>query len=965
VLNRSEILKLTEASLGANRPDYARKLARAWLQSWPGDFAVNLLLARALSAEADLADALEILNKLAIIDPESAEVNQVIATVAERTGDTKLHEDSDSLSRVLLGGSLPRVPWMVAARESINAIERRQWEPARQASERAVQANPDILLPSLLLLKSHWLAGHTEFAFPLAQGFFDRWPQCVALTLCLAEALLRAGDHARGVELLHNVVVLDPAGELVDRYWGGDHVYRPIWPPEPRVQQVAPIPPEIATRLGINRLEPHGNGRPADSEKECNCGCKTSDANPNNNESKRFASNSHIPDVEITESAEANTLLTSETQIHRIEEGSPLDRPPADSEKECNCGCKTSDANPKNNESTRFASNSQLPDMEITESAEANTLLTSETEIPGIQEGNPLDRPPAAQAVPETLHDVQAELERVRRQLDAVSPNRHVNGSRLHLRDPGTHIIITCARALVEKYGTREAERVLTLTRLLAESTAKNADIPCAVVLLDVADSLAPFRLGPIDGRDPIAIKGLINDLSAFFQRDGKCIGSMLLIGGDDIIPFFRLPNPTDDHDADVPSDNPYGTGDDNYFVPEWPVGRLPGPCGREASALIHLIQNTIRAHGCSTPQSPMLVRWLRWLFPTWQPGASGQHNFGYSADIWRDASLEVFHAIGRTRDLVTSPPLQADNMSAGMLARATDFLYCNLHGLEDAAAWYGESASLNGEVPTYPIALRPSDIDNGNAPAVVFTEACYGANIVDKHTPQAAMCLQFLQAGSKSVVGSTRIAYGAVGAPLIGADLLGRFFWHYMLRGIPVGESLRRSRMGLAQTMDSRQGFLDGEDQKALISFVLYGDPLLRGPKMLPPVAKSTAKSIAVPVAEIRATCAKSGKACAQALGHPAALSQVKALVSQYLPGMENAAVNVHRLHLQCEDGDHECLARLAPHAAMQKTLSFDSDQLVYSLSRKVRVNEYQKHQYAHVTVSKAGKVVKLAVSR
>jgi hypothetical protein len=514
----------------------------------------------------------------------------------------------------------------------------------------------------------------------------------------------------------------------------------------------------------------------------------------------------------------------------------------------------------------------------------------------------------------------------------------------------------------VEKYGARNAEHVLTLTRLLAESTTKHTGVQCAVVLPDVADSLTPFRLGAVDGRDPLAIKGLINDLSTYFHHEGKRIGSMLLIGGDDIMPFYRLPNPTDDHDVDVPSDNPFGTGDDNYFVPEWPVGRLPAPCGSDASALIHLIQNTTQTHGHPTPPLPLLLRWLRWIFPAWQPGVSGQHNFGYSADIWRDASLEVFNVIGKNRDLVTSPPLQSENISVNMLARAADFLYCNLHGLEDGADWYGESASLYGEMPSYPVALRPTDISRGNAPAVVFTEACYGANIVDKRAPEVSMCLRFLQAGSRAVVGSTRVAYGAVGTPLIGADLLGRFFWHYMLLGIPVGEALRRSRMGLAQTMDSRQGFLDGEDQKALISFVLYGDPLLRGPKLLPPVANSTPKTTPVLAADLRASCAKSENACARALGHPEALAQVKALVSQYLPGMENGTVSVRRPHLQCEGGDHACLAS---NAATQKALSADSDQLVYSLSRKVRVDQHEKHQYAHATVNKAGKVVKLAVSR
>ena len=893
MLNRRDILQLANASLDAKRADYARKLARVWLQAWPADFSVNLLLGQALYAEAENGDALAILKKLAVVDPERAEVHQLTADIADRIGDPALRSEADGLSRVLRGDSLPRIPWMVAARESHSAIESLQWEQGRRAAEHAVQANPDSLLPALLLLKSHWLAGQAELAFPLAQGFYDRWPQCVAVTLCLAEALLHAGDYTRGVELLHDVVTLDPAGEVAGRYWGGDHVYRPIWPPQPRVQQPAPIPPEVATLLGLNRLD------------AAEIAPESLQAGPQ------------------TASSAATTVP-----------------------------------------STEFVANgarSLIP--EAADHSDENDAHQSDGEpVPPV---NGAQRPapqPAAYAASESLRDVQAELEKVQQQLDAVSPGRRTNGARAPVRGVGVHVIITCARALVEKYGARSAERVLTLTRLLAESTAKNTGLQCSVVLPDVADSLTPFRLPPVDGGDPAALKELINALSAHYQRDGKRIGSMLLIGGDDIVPFYRLPNPTDDHDADVPSDNPYGTGDENYFVPEWPVGRIPGPCGDDANALTHLIQSTTRAHAQTAPRLPALVRWLRWLFPAWQPGASEQRNFGYSADIWRDASLEVFHVIGKTRDLVTSPPLQAENMSTEMLARAADFLYCNLHGLEDAADWYGESASLNGEMPNYPIALRPTDLGHGNAPAIVFTEACYGANIMEKRTPDAAMCLRFLQTGSRAVVGSTRIAYGAVGTPLIGADLLGRYFWHHLLRGIPVGEALRRARMGLAQTMDSRQGFLDGEDQKALVSFVLYGDPLLRGPKLLPAAAKKTTKTTPVAVAELKATCSKSEKACAQALGHPDALVQVKALVSQYLPGMENADVSVRRPHLQCDGGDHICFAS---HSSAPKTLDLDPDQLVYSLSQTVQVNHREKQRYARATVNRGGKVVKLAVSR
>ena len=72
-------------------------------------------------------------------------------------------------------------------------------------------------------------------------------------------------------------------------------------------------------------------------------------------------------------------------------------------------------------------------------------------------------------------------------------------------------------------------------------------------------------------------------DLDQALAKKGQMIGALVIVGGPDIVPFHHLPNPTDDIDKDVPSDNPYATLDSNYFVPEWPVGRIPGEAGKDA----------------------------------------------------------------------------------------------------------------------------------------------------------------------------------------------------------------------------------------------------------------------------------------------------------------------------------------------------------------------------------------------
>ncbi len=135
-----------------------------------------------------------------------------------------------------------------------------------------------------------------------------------------------------------------------------------------------------------------------------------------------------------------------------------------------------------------------------------------------------------------------------------------------------------------------------------------------------------------------------------------------------------------------------------------------------------------------------------------------------------------------------------------------------------------------------------PICLNSGRAPQVVFSEACYGAHIINKSTDQA-MSLRFLQVGTQAVVGSTCISYGSISPPLIAADFLGHAFWSFLREGVPAGEALRRAKISLAREMHNRQGYLDGEDQKTLISFVLYGDPLA-----IPVGLERTAKSILRP---------------------------------------------------------------------------------------------------------------------
>ncbi len=85
--------------------------------------------------------------------------------------------------------------------------------------------------------------------------------------------------------------------------------------------------------------------------------------------------------------------------------------------------------------------------------------------------------------------------------------------------------------------------------------------------------------------------------------------------------------------------------------------------------------------------------------------------------------------------------------------------------------------------------------MNSGRAPQVVFSEACYGANIVNK-TIDEAMSLKFIQAGTHAMAGSTCTSYGSISPPLIAADFLGHAFWSNVKEGLPAGEALRRAKI-------------------------------------------------------------------------------------------------------------------------------------------------------------------------
>lgn len=554
----------------------------------------------------------------------------------------------------------------------------------------------------------------------------------------------------------------------------------------------------------------------------------------------------------------------------------------------------------------------------------------------------------------DALHEVHQEFRRLAAQLRVGDPDGNDK------RAP-TYIVLSSRTRLIQELGEEGFDRVKAAANVLVDVVRRRRKGWSAHLLfVDDPETLRPFKLSPVDPGNAWQIKLRLADLDSVLAERGQMIGALLIVGGHDIVPFHMLPNPTDDEDQEVPSDNPYATLDENYFAPEWPVGRLPSD---EADLLSRQLRAAAEEHklaGSEPAFSSRLRGWLRARLGRFF--GVGPESIGYTASVWKRASMAVFRSIGHPRTMMSSPPVEARSLPS-LALQPTTLSYYNLHGLEDAPEWYGQRDPLRDrEAEEFPVALRVQDVVNGGrAPKIVFTEACYGAHVIGKST-EDALALRFLDRGTHAVVGSTKVSYGSVTPPLIAADLLGRRFWENLNRKLPVGEALRRAKLELVSEMHERQGYLDGEDQKALISFVLYGDPLY-APRQVASVTahKSVARRKSRPNS-MRTACAK---------GHPSlsaeelddeAQERVRTIVSRYLPGMSGATCTIHAQHHGCDADDHLCPS----HQLGMKGLPQRSDEpLVVTLSKRIPSGDREHPHYARLTLDRTGKVLKLAVSR
>lgn len=327
--------------------------------------------------------------------------------------------------------------------------------------------------------------------------------------------------------------------------------------------------------------------------------------------------------------------------------------------------------------------------------------------------------------------------------------------------------------------------------------------VPATLLLLDRPGASGITGMSPAPAGDAASAAALIR---AKALASNPRPAAVLLVGGDEVVPMFRLPKGTTvpkDKDFDIPTDNPYGSlsADERRWIdPEMAVGRIaagPGDGHMELAAQLERAIEMRSAHAALS--GSMVLSNLEWL----------------------DASREVARNIADLPTLFESAP-QYRLMLSNVVDLSRRVLFFNLHGVKDHEGWYGGKTSAPWQ------ALTPAELGTANVRgSVVFACNCYGAAIAGRSAGNS-VALSILRRGAAAFVGSTGYALGALPPKTVdfSEDLAVRFFQNLREKRTP-GMALHRARRSYVRSRFAN-GSLDNCDYKTAMQFVFYGDPLL-----------------------------------------------------------------------------------------------------------------------------------------
>jgi Peptidase family C25 len=325
----------------------------------------------------------------------------------------------------------------------------------------------------------------------------------------------------------------------------------------------------------------------------------------------------------------------------------------------------------------------------------------------------------------------------------------------------------------------------------------------------------------PVSGQpNPEKVKRAIDDL-----WDRLNPRYLVLFGGDDIVPMFKVPNPTHywsrgvtDWDRMLPTDNPYAScklfdPQDiySYLVPDRVIGRIPDMRG-----------------SLKRGDPAWLLDYLK-TATNWAPNRPNFYKRTYAicTSESKGAGRECVQFLSKpTSELLISPPIRDTAISARKrLSARLHLIKC--HGTRlDANFW--------GRGKHFVKAIKSTTLKAYLEPAtVVGTTCCWGAQIFSPSAHHATrgrwpLASTYLRKGALGFVGSTARAW--FGGDSMGfADYIVTDYLKWILRHASIGRALLESKQGYMCYYLEGGGTADPLDQKTMVEYLLLGDPSIQ----------------------------------------------------------------------------------------------------------------------------------------
>ena len=257
IYRREMIVGILHAALETAEYRFARQAALAWLAAFPGDLEVSLLQAQAVIAEGKPSLAISILEPVHCKDPFYQEAWQLFAWACRDVDPAR--SVKARTSAFVLGGFHPAdgaaiEDWGPPLRAAYQSLQASQYANALEQVDAVLANQPDLLLAQVVRLMIFRKTKNPSEIAQLAETTAARWPDCIPVSLSLAEAYMDLGKEPEAVRLIHLSASGDITGRVARRMWGERHPYQSLWSDDLVIYFDQPIPSGVAGKMGWNRL---------------------------------------------------------------------------------------------------------------------------------------------------------------------------------------------------------------------------------------------------------------------------------------------------------------------------------------------------------------------------------------------------------------------------------------------------------------------------------------------------------------------------------------------------------------------------------------------------------------------------------------------------------------------------------------------------------------------------------------